>query len=234
MTSQIVRQTERLLLVSLLLAFLGFLLIPLDLTIHRLVVDYKPPGELRNLLQRAEAFGHGTGVILILTTVIVLCRPTLRRCSWMIASAFGAGLCANIVKLLVARTRPRAFDGDRVYDTFASLNYSTPLTTFSEHAGNSLQQSFPSAHTATAFGLALALAHLFPRGHKWFYVLASLVACQRVCMWHHYPSDVFCGAAVGLAFGAFAMRQLSLSEQSTKPRLIVVNPADDEIELKAA
>ena len=63
-------------------------------------------------------------------------------------------------------------------------------------------QSFPSAHTATAAGLAMGLAWLFPRGRWMFSALAALVACQRVVVGAHFPSDTMVGAAVGCVVAA--------------------------------
>ena len=59
-------------------------------------------------------------------------------------------------------------------------------------------QSFPSAHTATAVGLAIALSWLYPRGRWMFATLALLVACQRIESGYHFASDTIFGAAVGL------------------------------------
>ena len=59
-------------------------------------------------------------------------------------------------------------------------------------------QAFPSAHSATAFGFALGLSWLFPKGRWYFFALAILAASQRVLSLAHWTSDVFFGAAVGL------------------------------------
>jgi len=62
---------------------------------------------------------------------------------------------------------------------------------------NSLQQSFPSAHTATAAALAVVLTSVYFRGVWLFYSVVVLVAMQRVETGAHYVSDVLCGAAIG-------------------------------------
>ena len=58
-------------------------------------------------------------------------------------------------------------------------------------------QSFPSAHTATAVGLAIGLSWMYPRGRWLFAVFAALVACQRMQSCAHYLSDTLFGATVG-------------------------------------
>ncbi len=210
------RQARELLAASLILAVAGLLILPLDMRILELVQQHPPRGEFQNLLQRSEAFGHGTGVALILITIVVLCRPGVRTTAWLVAAAYGAGMAANLIKVFVIRTRPHSIDevGASALPGLVDV-ISAPFTNIVEHIGNSSEQSFPSAHTATAFGLAVAIGTLFPRGRVWFFVLAGLVGCQRICASCHFPSDVCWGAAVGMAFGVFAMRQLAQPRAET-------------------
>ena len=65
-----------------------------------------------------------------------------------------------------------------------------------EGQSKSLYQSFPSGHTATAVGLAVALACAYPRGRWFFAGMALLAACQRVGDGHHFLSDTLAGASV--------------------------------------
>ncbi|MHC4878075.1 MAG: phosphatase PAP2 family protein [Planctomycetota bacterium] len=206
------RQARELLMASLILAVAGLLILPFDMRILDFVQQYPPRGEFQNLLQRSEAFGHGTGVALILITIVVLCRPGIRTTAWLAAATYGAGMAANLIKVFVVRTRPHSVDevGASALPGLVDV-ISAPFTNIAEHIGNSSEQSFPSAHTATAFGLAVAIGTLFPRGRIWFLVLGGLVGCQRICASCHFPSDVCWGAAVGIAFGVFSMRQLAQS-----------------------
>ncbi len=70
--------------------------------------------------------------------------------------------------------------------------------------GGSASQSFTSAHTATAVGLALGLGWLFPRGRWLFVGFAVLVAMQRIVGPYHFVSDTLWGAAIGCLV-AFAL-----------------------------
>ena len=61
--------------------------------------------------------------------------------------------------------------------------------------------SFPSNHALNNFAAALFFYRLFPK-LKWvLFITASLVAISRVYLGLHYPSDIFGGAVIGLAFG---------------------------------
>lgn len=147
-------------------------------------------GESTELLQAAEHFGTPFGAVLILITLWLthpVLRPRLSRVLWIPVIA---GLAANIVKLLISRTRPSAFEFDQ-----------SILTTFEGWlrfgAGGSRAQGFPSAHTAFAMGFAVMLGVLWPSARRWFISLAGLVAAQRVVTCAHFPSDVLAGAALG-------------------------------------
>jgi membrane-associated phospholipid phosphatase len=139
-----------------------------------------------------EPFGHGIGVAFVLLALHQLDPGRRWAIPRVLACAVAAGVAADLVKMLVVRTRPYdlslAFDGS-VWATFGRW--------LPGLAGQSGMQSFPSAHTATAAGLAAALIWLYPQGRFLFTALAVLVGCQRIVSRAHFPSDVFIGAAVG-------------------------------------
>lgn len=162
-----------------------------------LASPFRLPGDLRKAIHLCEVFGHGVGVGLILLTVYILDFAGRARLVRMVACVLTAGLTADAIKMLVARTRPYAlldtgvdFSQANVLNTFGPL---LPLWT-EGHAG----QSFPSAHAATAAGLAVALAWRYPQGRWVFALFAFLAGCQRVVAGAHFVSDVCWGLAVGL------------------------------------
>ena len=59
--------------------------------------------------------------------------------------------------------------------------------------------SFPSGHTSTAFAAATVLARLEPRAGPAFFVLAAAIGHSRLYVGVHFPLDVACGAALGVA-----------------------------------
>lgn len=193
-----------------------------------------------------ELFGDAQGVVLIVLVIFLFSRATRPYLPRVVACAFGGGLAADVVKLLVVRVRPRAFDlQGGVLQSFHGFRLWVPL-----HHGSGLWdsglQSFPSAHTATAVGLAVGLAWLWPRGRNGFLALAMLVACQRVVVSAHFLSDTLIGAAVGGLVAAYCidrrglgqrfdrweerLRAASLPEQGTHPaRLPVAETVNREL-----
>jgi membrane-associated phospholipid phosphatase len=173
------------------IALLGFAVLPLDVPIARWFHDKSCPREILRWLGFAETYSYGFGVACILFTVFALDpgrRFLLPRAA---ATAFGGGLLANVLKLLVvARTRPENFDFTQTVG--ATFGQWLPLG-----IGGSGEQSFPSAHMATAFGLTGALIWLYPRGRWIFPIFAVLAGCQRMSSWAHFFSDVVWGAAAG-------------------------------------
>jgi membrane-associated phospholipid phosphatase len=178
---------------------LAVAVMPADVAISAWFLGEYCPGVLRGLFALCEVFGHGLGVLVILAVIHQL-DPARRWALPRVALAtFGAGLLANISKLVIARTRPRNFTFDNdVWSTFGDW--------FPSIAHGSTGQSMPSAHTAAAVGLAAALIWLYPRGRIVFPALVVLVAMQRINEGWHYPSDVLVGAALGLVAALGVLR----------------------------
>jgi membrane-associated phospholipid phosphatase len=115
-------------------------------------------------------------------------------------------LTADVIKLFIARTRPLAtHQTASVADTFVLalplLNSGALKDGYGHHV-----QSFPSAHAATAVGLAIALSTFYPRGRWLFAVFAALAMLQRLGAQAHYLSDVLAGAAVAFVVAAVYAR----------------------------
>jgi len=173
-----------------------------DLPLARWCLQGRCPQPLPSLVQLAEPFGNGMGVLLIALVIYQLDPGRRWALPRVLCCALLAGLAADGIKLLVVRVRPHEFDlaslAHNVWTTFGGW---FPLT-----SAQSAGQSFPSAHTATAVGFALALGWLYPKGRWLFPLLAGLVACQRINEGAHYLSDTLCGAAVGSSVALLLLR----------------------------
>jgi membrane-associated phospholipid phosphatase len=148
-------------------------------------------------------FGHGLGLALVLLTLHQLDPGRRWAIPRVMACALAAGGLADLLKVFIVRIRPHdiplGFDGP-VWATF-ELHRWLPLL-----SAGSGGQSFPSAHTALACGLAAALIWLYPHGRRLFTALAALVGCQRIACGAHYPSDVLLGAAIGCSVAMLLLR----------------------------
>lgn len=188
--------------VALLAAAAAALLV--DLPLARWCVDDICLSPIRNLFHCAEPFGHAVGVLLIVVVIDQLDRPRRRVLPLLLATAWGAGLAADVLKMLVTRGRPYRLESqgfDFQGDVWSTFGQWLPL-----FGGGSAGQSFPSAHVATATAFAIVLGAVYPVGQRIFLVLAVLVACQRVESGFHFLSDVLVGAAVGLVVGVMARK----------------------------
>jgi membrane-associated phospholipid phosphatase len=203
------------------LAGLGVACLAIDIPLARFVAGDSSPGFLRKICGFAELFGHGIGVVSICVVIAVL--DPWHRCALprIAVTSLGAGLMANIFKLLIARDRPRSVDFtliDRGLDTFGQW---LPLA--SNASGG---QGFPSSHTASAAALAIVLAAFYPRGRWLFPACAALAGLQRILSEAHFASDVLWGAALGCIFAPLCVYGSAIStafdkleEQSLARRL---------------
>ncbi len=135
------------------------------------------------------------GLLLILLALVLMLYSRTRRIGVCIfgAIAIGALFTNFILKDLVARPRP--FEASELYRAWWQAIGAPPEDDF----------SFPSGHmTAAVAGLgALCLTD----GKKWLVpsaVWALLMGVSRNYLMAHYPSDVLCGALVGLLAAVLA------------------------------
>ncbi|MFO1023523.1 MAG: phosphatase PAP2 family protein [Planctomycetales bacterium] len=173
----------------------------IDLQVSDLLNRRHALQKIHRTLELAEPFGDAAGVILVAAVIAVLDPLRRRAIPSLLLISFSAGLLADGVKISVGRLRPNGAELQHltnVWQTF--LGWFPGL-----HAGWG-NQSFPSAHTTVAWGLAMALVRLYPRGKWLFPILAGLVALQRVETGSHYLSDVLFGAAIGVGVAALWFR----------------------------
>lgn len=132
------------------------------------------------------------GIFWILMTAVLLLYPKTRLLGAAAAAALVTDLvCCNLIlKPLVARTRPYEIN------TAIELLVSKPT-----------DYSFPSGHTAASFAVVLAL-YFMKAKRLWIpsLILAILIACSRLYLYVHFPTDVLGGVLVGIFAGYVGYR----------------------------
>jgi undecaprenyl-diphosphatase len=153
------------------------------------------PPWLHDLAEWVTRFGRadyylvplGLVILLLAFGARVLAGEARRRMArfWVARAGFVwlsvalAGLLNDVVKLVAGRPRPNI-----------PVEGNAPFT-----FGYGFQ-SFPSGHTAVAFGLALSLGLIWPRWRGPLLVYALAVAASRIILRAHYAADVIGGALV--------------------------------------
>jgi len=191
----------RLYAVAIVLVALAVAALAIDLPVAQYVRSHGLHGEWSRVVRLSEVFGWGGTVTILIVTAVILDQRGWRILLPLAIPSLGSGLIADGVKLLVSRWRPSAAGTySSVSETFIGW---LPLLQNGSAAGSRYaMQSFPSAHAATAAGLAAALALHYPRGRWLFALFAALAMLQRIEAQAHYCSDVLAGAAIGVAVTA--------------------------------
>jgi lipid A 4'-phosphatase len=165
-----------------------------DLWLDRPLARYFQAGDdrLGSWFRRISDLGLGWGWLLLsggFAILLFLLARTQHLAPWrarftsralaagfVFVSVASSGLAADIVKILVGRTRPKlwALDGSFAW---------TGLAWRSDH------WSFPSGHVANATGLALALYFLWPRHAAAYALFVALIALARIGAAQHYLGD---------------------------------------------
>ncbi len=192
------------LLLPAVLALLALAALWLDMSVSHYFLAKPWRGDLAKMVTLCEAFGYAGTVAFILLAAVLLDRRGWRVLPRLATASYGAGLLADLIKLPIGRHRPldEKFVAETAWQTF---------TNWDGHQHIHLTQSFPSAHTATATGLACGLAFFYPRGRWLFIVLALLTGLQRMHAGEHYLSDVLAGAAVGTFVGMLTTSPLPVN-----------------------
>ncbi|MBR6789515.1 MAG: phosphatase PAP2 family protein [Oscillospiraceae bacterium] len=172
-----------------------------DLGIFRFVEEYLMNPFTDKLFTFITHLGDG-GWLWIGIALVMLLFPKTRRCGIAVAVAL---LCSEFIgnqflKHLIARPRPfllEEWQGIFVYPGLIPMPSS---------------YSFPSGHTASSVGSAMALLLCRKDKYGWAaVVLALLIGYSRIHVHVHYPTDVLaailCGALYAL-IGWFIAKKL--------------------------
>ncbi len=127
--------------------------------------------------------------LLLVFAVTIRTRKNVARSSAVLFSAIAlSGIAANIVKILVCRSRPPLYFSDHIY----TANY---LAFQVEYLWN----SFPSGHATTGLAIALAGHYIQPRLRVFYWIIGLAIAFGRIVYNVHYVSDVVGGMALAIA-----------------------------------
>ncbi len=141
-------------------------------------------------------------LIWIVLAIAFMCFKKTRKMGRSLSADLIFNLIAGnlILKTIVHRLRPC------ILDKTVDLLVSIPIDT-----------SFPSGHTLYAFGAATILMIY----NKWLgiagYIFAVLMGFSRMYLYVHFPTDVFFGAILGIAFAITAYKIEGMIFDRDKP-----------------
>jgi lipid A 4'-phosphatase len=129
-------------------------------------------------------------------------------------SVLAAGLVADIIKILLGRTRPKLLFADGSFGL-------TGLSFRADH------WSFPSGHVTNVAALAAALTMLWPRHVAAYALFVALIALSRIGTTQHFLSDTIGAAFIATLVtayirGVFTRSGLALGD--LKAGVLQINP----------
>ena len=145
-------------------------------------------GQLNGVLRAMKYWGEGITVVLMLLGWFSL-RPRLWRNIALVGLAIllSAGVVHGI-KWITGRARPAEVSTMEAAEQGVNATW--------RYTGKS-NSSFPSGHTASAFGLASGLARAYPPLTPVVLIAASGTATNRMYEHRHFLSDTIVGAGLG-------------------------------------
>lgn len=177
-------------LLAIVCLILVWVILPHDLEWLHLIQGTRDEN-LRQLARKLSFWGDwyvGTVMLcgVLWLTAWIIPRQYIRQAALgCLMAALLSGLFGDVFRYGLGRARPNS-------GVVAGL-YGPTL--------NSHFHSFPSGHTTTAFGTAVALSALFPPLTLPALAVASGVAWSRLYLNYHHPSDILMGCVLGSSFG---------------------------------
>ena len=129
------------------------------------------------------------GQLWVIIAAVLLVFKKTRKAGVAVLLAYAAVFLAGQfgLKNLVSRPRPCQIDLD-----FALL------------VDRPSSSSFPSTHSAWAFGAATAVFMQHKKSGIAAFIAAALIAFSRMYLFLHFPTDVLAGIILGIALGVLA------------------------------
>lgn len=152
-------------------------------------------------------FGDSTYYLIGFALLFFAFRFLWKKSFWektslfLFAAVASSGILADIIKVIAGRYRPSELFSQGLYG-FDFWHISRAMT------------SFPSGHSATAFALATAITHLWPKSAILVWPLAVLIAASRLLIGAHYPSDIIGGAVLGVFSTLLVLRYFEQNTQN--------------------
>ena len=140
-------------------------------------------------------------VVIAVPAILFFGSTRLKICALLMVLivALGDPLVVGTIKDAVARPRPFVtLPNARLFGE-TGKGYVPPLADGTLPATANVH-SFPSAHAANWFALAMVMFLFYPRSKWIMFPLAASVAFSRVYNGVHYPSDVTAGAILGAGY----------------------------------
>ena len=136
----------------------------------------------------------------VIALLLLIFKKTRRAGVAMLIAYVGVFLLGQYgLKNIVSRPRPCQID------TAFPLLVSRPSSS-----------SFPSTHSAWAFGGATAIFLRHKKAGIAAYAVAALIGFSRLYLFLHFPTDVLFGAAMGVALGFAADRITGFAAKKMK------------------
>lgn len=168
----------------------------MDLSILHWIQDFVSHPVLIQLFRMITSCGNG-GIIWIVFAAVLFYRKKYKEAFFLLLTLGVTSLIVNLgLKYLINRPRP----------------FITDPTLIPRIAPPS-SSSFPSGHSATSMCCA---AFLFRTEKNWFgksaCALGILICLSRLVLLVHYPSDVCCGALIGILISDMMLRMMKKQE----------------------
>jgi membrane-associated phospholipid phosphatase len=187
------------------LAGISLLFIPiatlLDVPIARWFAGDPLSRDITDALDLSLVYAHGSGVFLILVSIVLLAPERRWQVPRLATLALGAGAVATLAKLFILRPRPNSsyvhLDSP-TQDSAWAWSFDWTLSQVANFDAST--RAFPSANVATATALTVGLLVVLPRGRWLFFTLCAGTILQRLNSGGHFLSDLFGSVAVGLAW----------------------------------